>query len=41
MTVPNNEQIAEVLLVSEGFKHAKTLARKLVRVCNLHVCFVL
>jgi dynein heavy chain 2 len=31
MTVPNNEQIAEVLLVSEGFKHAKMLARKLVR----------
>jgi len=30
MTVPNNEQIAEVLLVSEGFKHAKVLARKLV-----------
>jgi len=35
MTVPNNEQIAEVLLVSEGFKHAKVLARKLVTLFSL------
>ena len=30
MTVPNNDQIAEVLLVSEGFKHARVQARKMV-----------
>nr|BBC28429.1 cytoplasmic dynein 1b heavy chain [Yamagishiella unicocca] len=35
MTVPNNELIAEVLLLSEGFNHAKDLARKLVSLFSL------
>ncbi|KAG2486208.1 hypothetical protein HYH03_015170 [Edaphochlamys debaryana] len=35
MTVPNNELIAEVLLLSEGFMHAKDLARKLVSLFSL------
>nr|BCL66104.1 cytoplasmic dynein 1b heavy chain [Volvox africanus] len=35
MTVPNNELIAEVLLLSEGFNHAKDLARKLVSLFGL------
>nr|ADI46936.1 DHC1bm [Volvox carteri f. nagariensis] len=35
MTVPNNELIAEVLLLSEGFQHAKALARKLVSLFSL------
>lgn len=30
MSVPDNELIAEVLLVSEGFRVAKDLARKMV-----------
>ena len=30
MTVPDNELIAEVLLVSEGFRTSKDLARKMV-----------
>ncbi|KAG2426397.1 hypothetical protein HYH02_014824 [Chlamydomonas schloesseri] len=35
MTVPNNELIAEVLLLSEGFNFAKDLARKLVSLFSL------
>ena len=35
MSKPDNEQIAEVILFSEGFKHAKSLGRKLVAVFNL------
>lgn len=35
MSKPDNEQIAEVLLFAEGFKHAKGLGRKLVSVFNL------
>ncbi|GLI62890.1 cytoplasmic dynein 1b heavy chain [Volvox africanus] len=35
MTVPNNELIAEVLLLSEGFNNAKDLARKLVSLFSL------
>lgn len=35
MSVPDNELIAEILLYSEGFKKAKTLARKLVTAFNL------
>jgi dynein heavy chain 2 len=30
MSVPDNELIAEVLLYSEGFKHAKQLAQKII-----------
>jgi dynein heavy chain 2 len=32
MTVPDNELIAETLLLAEGFKHAKIIGRKLVQV---------
>ena len=35
MSKPDNEQIAEVILFSEGFKHAKSLGRKLVAIFNL------
>jgi dynein heavy chain 2 len=35
MSKPNNELIAEVLLYSDGFKHANILARKLVALFNL------
>ena len=35
MSRPDNEQIAEVILFSEGFKEAKALGRKLVAVFNL------
>ncbi|CAF2056597.1 unnamed protein product [Rotaria magnacalcarata] len=35
MSKPNNELIAEVLLYSDGFKNANTLARKLVALFNL------
>ncbi len=35
MTVPDNELIAEVLLLSEGFNFAKDLARKLVSLFSL------
>ena len=35
MTKPNNELIAEVILYSEGLKHAKVLGRKLVAVFSL------
>ncbi|XP_071126281.1 cytoplasmic dynein 2 heavy chain 1-like isoform X2 [Mytilus edulis] len=35
MSKPDNEQIAEVILFSEGFKHAKELGRKLVAIFNL------
>ncbi|XP_013392185.1 cytoplasmic dynein 2 heavy chain 1, partial [Lingula anatina] len=35
MARPDNELIAEVILFSEGFKHAKSLGRKLVAVFNL------
>ena len=35
MSRPDNEQIAEVILFSEGFKEAKLVGRKLVAVFNL------
>ncbi|XP_066286377.1 cytoplasmic dynein 2 heavy chain 1-like isoform X1 [Branchiostoma lanceolatum] len=35
MSRPDNDQIAEVILFSEGFKHAKVLGRKLVAIFNL------
>ncbi|GAB1603231.1 hypothetical protein Ahia01_000603700, partial [Argonauta hians] len=35
MSKPDNEQIAEVILFSNGFKEAKTIGRKLVTVFNL------
>ena len=35
MAKPDNELIAEVVLFSEGFKHAKSLGRKVVAVFNL------
>ncbi|KAG2456324.1 DYHC2 protein, partial [Polypterus senegalus] len=35
MSRPDNEQIAEVILYSEGFKDAKLLGRKLVAIFNL------
>ena len=35
MSRPDNEQIAEVILFSEGFKEAKSIGRKLVAVFNL------
>ena len=35
MSRPDNELIAEVILFSEGFKHAKEIGRKLVAVFNL------
>ncbi|UJR10563.1 hypothetical protein I4U23_014763 [Adineta vaga] len=35
MSKPNNELIAEVLLYSDGFKHANILGRKLVALFNL------
>ncbi len=35
MSKPDNEQIAEVILFSEGFKEAKAIGRKLVAVFNL------
>lgn len=35
MSKPDNEQIAEVILFSEGFKAGKELGRKLVAVFNL------
>ena len=35
MTVPDNELIAEVLLLSEGFTTAKDLARKLTALFTL------
>lgn len=35
MTVPDNDLIAEVLLLSEGFTTAKDLARKLVSLFTL------
>ncbi|KAJ8297986.1 LOW QUALITY PROTEIN: hypothetical protein KUTeg_024517 [Tegillarca granosa] len=35
MSKPDNEQIAEVILFSEGFKHAKELGRKLVAIFSL------
>ena len=35
MSRPDNEQIAEVILFSEGFKEAKPIGRKLVAVFNL------
>ncbi|XP_074649972.1 cytoplasmic dynein 2 heavy chain 1-like [Tubulanus polymorphus] len=35
MSKPDNELIAEVILFSEGFKHAKNLGRKLVAIFNL------
>ncbi|KAF0306076.1 Cytoplasmic dynein 2 heavy chain 1 [Amphibalanus amphitrite] len=35
MTTPNNELITETILYSEGFKHAKTLGKKLTAVFNL------
>nr|CAB3240329.1 cytoplasmic dynein 2 heavy chain 1-like [Phallusia mammillata] len=35
MSKPDNEQIAEVILFSEGFREAKALGRKLVAVFNL------
>lgn len=35
MSVPDNELIAEVLLVSEGFRAAKDLARKMVSLFSL------
>ena len=40
MSKPDNEQIAEVILFSEGFKQAKSLGRKLVAIFNLskYVC---
>ncbi|XP_025088458.1 cytoplasmic dynein 2 heavy chain 1-like isoform X3 [Pomacea canaliculata] len=35
MSKPDNDLIAEVILFSEGFKHAKSLGRKLVAIFNL------
>ena len=35
MAKPDNELIAEVIMFSEGFKHAKSLGRKLVAIFNL------
>ena len=35
MSRPDNDQIAEVILFSEGFKEAKSIGRKLVAVFNL------
>lgn len=35
MSRPDNEQIAEVILFSEGFKEAKEIGRKLVAIFNL------
>lgn len=35
MSRPDNDQIAEVILFSEGFKEAKQIGRKLVAVFNL------
>lgn len=35
MSVPDNELIAETLLFSEGFKHAKKLAAKIVSLFKL------
>lgn len=35
MSRPDNDQIAEVILFSEGFKNAKVIGRKLVAVFNL------
>ncbi len=35
MSRPDNEQIAEVILFSEGFKEGKSLGRKLVAIFNL------
>lgn len=35
MTVPDNELIAEVLLVSEGFRMSRDLARKIVSLFTL------
>ncbi|XP_053400577.1 cytoplasmic dynein 2 heavy chain 1-like [Mercenaria mercenaria] len=35
MSKPDNEQIGEVILFSEGFKQAKSLGRKLVAIFNL------
>ncbi|XP_077984893.1 cytoplasmic dynein 2 heavy chain 1-like [Glandiceps talaboti] len=35
MSRPDNEQIAEVILFSEGFKEAKSIGRKLVAIFNL------
>lgn len=35
MSKPDNEQIAEVILFSEGFKQGKSLGRKLVAIFNL------
>jgi dynein heavy chain 2 len=35
MSVPDNELIAEVLLFSEGFKTAKTLAEKVIALFKL------
>ncbi|XP_052794024.1 cytoplasmic dynein 2 heavy chain 1-like isoform X3 [Mya arenaria] len=35
MSKPDNEQIAEVILFSEGFKQAKSVGRKLVAIFNL------
>ncbi len=35
MSVPDNELIAETLLFSEGFKHAKKLSNKIVSLFKL------
>lgn len=35
MSVPDNELIAEVLLYSEGFKHARELAEKIITIFTL------
>ena len=35
MSKPDNELIAEVMMYSEGFQHAKALATKLVAVSRL------
>lgn len=35
MSKPDNDLIAKVILFSEGFKHAKSLGRKLVAIFNL------
>jgi len=35
MSQPDNERIAEVILLTEGFKHAKSLGRKLVEIFSL------
>ena len=35
MSRPDNEQIAEVILFSEGFKEARAIGRKLVAVFSL------